>query len=80
MTKQEIESAVGETLALVLGRELPDPTAVSRATDPHWDSLKHVELLFALEDRIGVRYSEEEMAELDSYVKLVAHAEAHLAA
>lgn len=80
MTREEIENAVGETLGLVLGSELADPKTVTREANPEWDSLKHVELLFALEDRIGVRYSEEEMAELDSYAKLVAHAEANLAA
>jgi acyl carrier protein len=32
--------------------------------DPDWDSLRHVELVFALEDTLGIRFDENEIPTL----------------
>lgn len=37
-----------------------------RANVPEWDSLKHMELVFALEDEFGVRFDEAEFPALSS--------------
>jgi len=72
MTDKDIEAKVRELLALVLEKPIPAAQPVSRANEPKWDSLKHVELIFALEDTFGVRFSEQDMAGLDSIQSIVA--------
>ena len=57
---------VRDIVGLVLQRPIADGEAVDRATEPAWDSLKHVEILFAIEDSLGVHFAEEEMPGLNS--------------
>ena len=61
---------------------LPQSTAfeLSRGTVPQWDSLKHMEIVFALEDRYGVQFDESEFAALDSPAAIGAALRKHLAA
>jgi len=42
----------------------------SRLNVPGWDSLRHVEILFAVEEAYGVTLDEAEMAALDSVKSL----------
>jgi acyl carrier protein len=60
-------NVVRETVALVLG---VDPASVdaqtSPETEPRWDSLRHVDVLIALEDRLGLRFTSDELARLKS--------------
>lgn len=42
----------------------------SRLNVPGWDSLRHVEILFAVEEAYGVTLDEAEMAEMDSVKSL----------
>jgi len=72
MTAQDIEPKVRELIALVLDKKFPAGQPVTRAREPKWDSLKHVELIFALEDAFGVRFSEQDMAGLDSIEAIIA--------
>lgn len=53
----------------VLGPLPQDVGGISRESMPVWDSLKHVDLIFAVEDEFGVTFSEEEMAELKTFVE-----------
>lgn len=58
----------GEVRALLL-RVLELATfdgELTRSEVPEWDSLKHMELVFALEDKYGVRFDESEFAKLTS--------------
>lgn len=64
--RDEIAEGVREVFEAVLGRMVLPDEEVRRDDEPKWDSLKHVELIFALEDRFGVCFSEEEMETLDS--------------
>jgi acyl carrier protein len=77
VSHDEIDARVRKTLALVLGVE--PGAAVSRTDEPRWDSLKHVEIVFALEDAFDVRFDEDELATLDSAQALVAAVERRLA-
>jgi acyl carrier protein len=70
---------VRETLAIVLGRTFADDDPVEREGHPEWDSLKHVEVVFALEDELGVRFDAEELGRLASVRSIVEAVERHRA-
>lgn len=63
------ESEICEVVSAVLGKTV-DLTA-SRANEPLWDSLKHMEIIFAVESKWGVVFSEEEMGGIQSLVQLL---------
>lgn len=52
-------------LSLILGRPVGDGENPCRSAEPAWDSLKHIELMFLLEDHFGIRFSEREMSEME---------------
>jgi|SRR5580658_10212198 acyl carrier protein len=52
-------------LSFILRRPIGDGENPSRAAEPGWDSLKHVELVFLIEDHFGMRFAEREIAELE---------------
>jgi acyl carrier protein len=60
-----LRSEVHRLLSFVLRREIEDGENPSRAAEPEWDSLKHVELVFLIEDQFGMRLAEQEIAELE---------------
>lgn len=59
-----LHSEVQRLLGFILRREIADDENPSRATEAGWDSLKHIELVFLLEDHFGVRFAELEIAGL----------------
>lgn len=60
--EQEIRHLVATVLHLV-----PAPAGEIRRGDvAQWDSLKHVEIVFALEDQYGIQFEESEFARLSS--------------
>ncbi len=61
MHKPDIETLVRECLSQVLKRPIQAGTAVAREDDGSWDSLRHVELVFLLEERTGIRFTQEEI-------------------
>lgn len=71
MTRPDIQESVAELLTITTGRPIALGETVVRDSEPAWDSLKHVELVFMLEDRFGVQFSEEEMGELRSSDQIV---------
>jgi acyl carrier protein len=75
---ETIDRRLREILRVVLGH---DVTAdASRATDASWDSLKHIQLIFTIEEELAVRFSEEEIPQLDSLSKLADAVRRHHAA
>jgi acyl carrier protein len=64
------EREIAELLSRVLG--VPLPARARRPDVAAWDSLKHMELVFALEDRYDVRFHESEFARLDSPAAIAA--------
>jgi acyl carrier protein len=66
--------AVDETLAEILTLALGHPVAAGenlrRADDPKWDSLKHLEIVFATEAAFGVSFSAEEIAAIQDVAAL----------
>jgi acyl carrier protein len=71
MDRARIEQAVLGVLGTILKRKLAAGTAVSRQGTAGWDSLKHIEIMFALEEEFGIEFSEGELARLDSVERIV---------
>jgi acyl carrier protein len=59
-----LETEVAKLSSEILG-EAVGPDA-SRLTVARWDSLKHMEIIFAFEEAYGLRLDEAEMASLSS--------------
>jgi len=71
---------VRRVLNLVLRRTGPLDQEIRRDREPAWDSLKHVEIIFAIEDRFSVRFNEDELRSLVSCGDITRAVERHLAA
>jgi acyl carrier protein len=52
-----------------------DGENVQRDQEQAWDSLKHVEIMFAVEDQFSVKFSEEQLASLASVDEIVSAVE-----
>jgi acyl carrier protein len=65
-TKTEaLRVQVHRLLSYILRRPIGGIENPCRAAEPCWDSLKHIELMFLLEDHFQVRFTPEEMAGLE---------------
>jgi acyl carrier protein len=73
------DAIVRDTLEVVLGRPIAPDDPVFREDQPDWDSLKHIELVFALEDALGIRFGADEIGELADVASIVDRAERHSA-
>lgn len=62
--ESEVARIVSRILRVDVGAD------ASRLNVPGWDSLRHVEILFAIEEAYGVTLDEAEMAALDSVKRL----------
>lgn len=71
MTQAEVEADVRSIFEIVLKRPIDPTEAPSQETDGDWDSVRHIELLFMLEEEFGVTFAEEEMSELRSFDDIV---------
>ncbi len=72
MNRDQIQAQVIDTIATVLQCPAGEVAAdATRADLPGWDSLKHVEIMFALEDALGVEFDEAQLGELDSIPRIV---------
>ena len=74
------ESDVRALLRTVLRMQGEAEIELRRADIDRWDSLKHMEIVFALEDRYGVRFDESEFSQLDTSSAITAALRRHLAA
>ncbi len=73
MKHQEIQTATLKVLSTVLKCEVD--LLSSRATLSNWDSLKHIEIIFAMEDEMNIQFPEEKMSELNSVIQIIAAVE-----
>lgn len=71
----QISAAIARILEIA-----PRPGPIVRAETAEWDSLKHVDLIFAIEDEFAVQLSEEEMINASSSTAIASIIEAHRAA
>ncbi len=65
---ETLESEVARIVSRILRVDVG--ADASRLNVPGWDSLRHVEILFAIEEAYGVTLDEAEMAALDSVKRL----------
>lgn len=69
----DVRAGVTEVVRDVLDRPDLEIADDQRAHDVEgWDSLAHLSILFSLEDRFGVRFSDREMGGLQNFGQLVA--------
>lgn len=61
---KNIENKVISVISKVLKEDVDIDT--SRKNSNNWDSLKHIEVIFAIEDEFGIEFTEEEMANMNS--------------
>lgn len=66
MTQNEMESMLVETFSLVMKQPYGLHEEVVRKQESAWTSLKHIELILALEEKFDLRFTEDEMVELKS--------------
>ena len=52
----EIMTRIQKTFTTVFGPRVPFRVELRRVDEPRWTSLKHVELIIALEQEFGVRF------------------------
>jgi acyl carrier protein len=65
-----IESTLAEILSLVLERTVSPGEVLRREEEPRWDSLKHLEIVFAVEAAFGLTLSTDEIAAIESAADL----------
>ena len=76
---QNVSSEVRRIVGQVLNRHIRDDENILRTAEPGWDSLKHVEILFALEDGFSIRFNELELSGLSSLDQIASAVETKLA-
>ena len=75
MKRPEIEQVLLELFAMVLGPEVSLET--NRNNMAAWDSLQHMQLVFAVEERFGVQFTEEEISNLGSLRQFADYLQSH---
>jgi acyl carrier protein len=66
MTKDEVETRVATVFGEVFAGRLPFSRELTRADHEYWTSLKHMELLVALEAAFGVRFDGADAVDMQS--------------
>ncbi|MFB0934320.1 MAG: acyl carrier protein [Propionivibrio sp.] len=69
MNRKEIEIAVLSVLSTILKCDIDENS--SRANLPQWDSLKQIEVIFAIEDELNLQFPEEVLPELNSAKRII---------
>ena len=78
-----MHSPVSDEVRRLLGTALQRPIIdenTSRSTEPAWDSLKHLEFVFLLEEHFGVQLTEDEISNITNLPQVVQLVEARRAA
>jgi acyl carrier protein len=73
MNRQQIKVVVLSVLSTVLKCEVNNEA--SRENLAQWDSLKHIEVIFAIEDELNLQFPEEMLPNLNSVESIVDAAE-----
>jgi acyl carrier protein len=77
--RAQIEGRIASVLSAVLSRPIALGGPALFSDDPDWDSLRHVELVFALEDAFRIRFDENEIPTLLSLETIAASVIRHMA-
>lgn len=68
---QEVLPRLERAFVRTFGRQLSFDPGLSRAAEPRWTSLKHVELVIALETEFGVRFDGADATDMTSIPAVV---------
>jgi acyl carrier protein len=71
MSRDEIEGSVREVFELFLNRPIAPGQDVNPETELDWDSVRHVELIFMLEEALSLTFAAEEIEHLRSIRAIV---------
>ncbi len=69
-----VRAKLAEIFSAVLKRPIGPEDTVNRGGDKDWDSLRHVELVFVIEDAFGVTFPPEvaeTLASLDAFAEAI---------
>lgn len=61
---EDIDGVIARILSLVLKRQVAAGETVSREDEPGWDSLRHMEIAFAVESALGIQFEEAELTSI----------------
>ena len=67
-----IEQAVAEILTLLLGQKVTPDGNIDMSTCKAWDSLKHIEIIMTVEERLRISFEAEDIPRLTSQALIVA--------
>lgn len=70
------DETLAEILTMILERPVAAGENLRREDEARWDSLKHLEIVFATEAAFGVSFSAEEIAEVQDVAGLKAKVDA----
>lgn len=73
MNTNNINQEIIEIITTVIGE--PVPSNVERGVLSKWDSLRHMQIIFSVEERFGVQFSESEIAQVKSVDDIAAKVE-----
>lgn len=73
MNRADIERELIEICSTFLGH--PVDNTLVRAVDGTWDSLRHMQIIFAVEEKFGVQFTEEEIPVMDSLARFADYLE-----
>ena len=80
MITSSVRAEVSKLLSLALRRPVDESEKPARDLDPAWDSLKHVEIVFLLEDHFELRFTDTELDQLHDAAQIAQVLEARRAA
>lgn len=65
MTERDLDRTISEILSRILALEIAPGQQVHRKDVDRWDSLKNLEIVFALESALGVTFDEEDITSVE---------------
>ena len=71
MQRKLLTENVYRVISAILKQEFSTDQKLIKDETGGWDSLKHIEIMFAIEEELDVQFSEHELAELDSAEKII---------
>ena len=75
----DADTMIAEILSLILERPVAVGECVMREEEAGWDSLKHLEIVFAVEAALDVTFTPEDMAAIDGTPSLLTTTDARRA-
>ena len=75
MLDESMDAIVAQVMTTVLHRPVGADEDFRRKDEERWDSLKHIEIIFALEAAFEVQFTEEDISSVDSVSALKAKLE-----